>query len=140
MQKRLIWIDGDDLHKLRTFCSSELDVKRGRAPRAFTPHNNAISASHTSREIRDLPNGETSNQSNRPPRLVPRVSTPPPQGLSATTLLFQIQNKLLISVDEAGNETAYWQSLRDFWTAYFQKSGAILKAYSVLRDLPKLGE
>ncbi len=45
-----------------------------------------------------------------------------------------------LGVDGAGKETPYWQSLRDFWTAYFEKSGASLKAYSILRDPPKLGE
>ncbi len=30
------------------------------------------------------------------------------------------------------------QSLRDFWTAYFQKTGATLKIYTVLREPPQL--
>jgi hypothetical protein len=46
----------------------------------------------------------------------------------------------VLGVDGAGKHLAHWQSLRDFWTAYFQKSGATLKAYSLLRDPPKLGE
>lgn len=46
----------------------------------------------------------------------------------------------VLGVDGAGKDLAHWQSLRDFWTAYFQKSGAMLKTYSVLRDPPKLGE
>ncbi len=45
----------------------------------------------------------------------------------------------VLGVDGAGKDLAHWQSLRDFWTAYFQKSGAILKTYSVLRDPPNLG-
>ena len=34
------------------------------------------------------------------------------------------------------SETCPWQTLRDFWTAYFRRTGAILKTYSVLRDPP----
>jgi hypothetical protein len=43
-----------------------------------------------------------------------------------------------LGVDGAGKDMAYWQALRDFWTAYFKRTGAVLKSYSVLRDPPKL--
>jgi hypothetical protein len=35
-------------------------------------------------------------------------------------------------------EIAYRPTVRDFWAAYFKRSGANLKSYSVLRDLPDL--
>jgi hypothetical protein len=43
-----------------------------------------------------------------------------------------------LGVDGAGKDMAYWQTLRDFWTAYFQRTGADLKSYSVLREPPDL--
>jgi len=44
-----------------------------------------------------------------------------------------------LGVDGAGKGMRYWQTLRDFWTAYFKRTGVILKTYSVLRDPPDLG-
>jgi len=44
-----------------------------------------------------------------------------------------------LGIDGAGKDMAYWQTLRDFWTAYFKRTGADLKSYSVLRDPPDLG-
>ena len=41
-----------------------------------------------------------------------------------------------LGVDSAGKSVADWTSLRDFWTAYFRRVGAVLKAYSVLREPP----
>ena len=41
----------------------------------------------------------------------------------------------VLGVDGAGKDIAYWQTLRDFWTAYFKKTGADLESYSVLRDI-----
>jgi hypothetical protein len=40
-------------------------------------------------------------------------------------------------VDAAGESVAYWQGLREFWTAYFARDGATLAGYSALRDVPK---
>jgi hypothetical protein len=40
-------------------------------------------------------------------------------------------------VDAVGETVDYWQSLRDFWTAYFVRAGAKVKGYSVLRDVPE---
>jgi hypothetical protein len=40
----------------------------------------------------------------------------------------------VLGVDGAGKDIVYWQSLRDFWTAYLPALGADLKRYSVLRD------
>lgn len=39
-------------------------------------------------------------------------------------------------VDGAGKPTEYWQSLRNFWQAYFQNARADLRMYTVLRELP----
>jgi hypothetical protein len=38
-------------------------------------------------------------------------------------------------VDGAGESVRYWQSLRDFWFAYFSQAGATVSLYSPLRDL-----
>jgi hypothetical protein len=46
----------------------------------------------------------------------------------------------ILGVDGAGKSVAYWNSLRDFWVEYFQRAGADLKAYSVLRDFPALAQ
>ena len=39
-----------------------------------------------------------------------------------------------LGVDGTDKSVAYWNSLRDFWEAYFHKAGANLKNYSALRD------
>jgi hypothetical protein len=43
-----------------------------------------------------------------------------------------------LGVDGAGKSVAYWDSLRNFWQAYFREAGASLRAYSMLRELPQL--
>jgi hypothetical protein len=40
-------------------------------------------------------------------------------------------------VDGAGESVGYWQSLHDFWTAYFSQSGATIARYSALRGVPE---
>ena len=40
-------------------------------------------------------------------------------------------------VDAAGESVQYWQSLQDFWTAYFGRAGATLTSYSALREVPE---
>jgi hypothetical protein len=40
-------------------------------------------------------------------------------------------------VDGAGESVGYWQSLQDFWTAYFARAGATLVRYSALRYVPE---
>jgi hypothetical protein len=37
-----------------------------------------------------------------------------------------------------GKDIAYWQSLRDFWTAYFERCHATLRGFSIMRDTPDL--
>lgn len=44
----------------------------------------------------------------------------------------------VLGVDAADRTIGYWQGLREFWTAYFEESGAVLKSYSLLRQLPDL--
>jgi hypothetical protein len=39
-----------------------------------------------------------------------------------------------------GKDIAYWQSLRNFWTAYFERCHATLRAFSMMRDTPDLTE
>jgi hypothetical protein len=45
-----------------------------------------------------------------------------------------------LGVDGAGKSVAYWQSLQKFWTEYFERVGAMLRRYSVLRELPLIGK
>jgi hypothetical protein len=40
-------------------------------------------------------------------------------------------------VDGAGESVGYWQSLHEFWMAYFVRVGATLVGYSALRGLPE---
>lgn len=69
--------------------------------------------------------------------------------VKAETSLQQATNNKLIAdlsgvdvyaegVDGAGESVAYWQSLQDFWRAYFARAGATVKRYSPLRDLPEV--
>lgn len=44
----------------------------------------------------------------------------------------------VLGVDGDGRNAAYWESLREFWTEYFKRSGATLKTYSMMRELPPL--
>jgi hypothetical protein len=40
-----------------------------------------------------------------------------------------------LGADAAGKMASYWGSLRDFWEAYFKRTGTSLWSYSILRDL-----
>jgi hypothetical protein len=40
-----------------------------------------------------------------------------------------------LGVDSAGKPQEYWESLRAFWSDYFQNAGAELRSYSVFREL-----
>jgi hypothetical protein len=51
---------------------------------------------------------------------------------------FQRVEVYALGVDGAGKTLLYWQTLKTFWTEYFQKAGAMLRYYSVLRDFPVL--
>jgi hypothetical protein len=44
----------------------------------------------------------------------------------------------VLGVDGNGKQFAYWDSLRNFWSEYFKKTGAKLREYSMLRDVPVL--
>lgn len=46
----------------------------------------------------------------------------------------------IYGVHAVGKDVAYWQSLRDFWTAYFERCHATLRAFSMTRDTPDLSE
>jgi hypothetical protein len=37
-----------------------------------------------------------------------------------------------------GKDIEYWQSLRDFWTAYFARCHATLRTFSMMREMPDL--
>jgi hypothetical protein len=42
----------------------------------------------------------------------------------------------VLGVDGAGKQVSYWNSLRQFWLAYFEKAHASMRAYSMLREVP----
>ncbi len=69
------------------------------------------------------------------PRLAPDFDRMPPNTDALAASLSGVQVYAL-GVDGAGQSIAYWQTLQRFWAGYFHASGAILKAYSVLRDYP----
>jgi hypothetical protein len=39
-----------------------------------------------------------------------------------------------------GKDVVYWRSLKTFWTAYFARCHADLRAFSITRELPKLDQ
>jgi len=41
-------------------------------------------------------------------------------------------------VDGTSESVAYWQGLQEFWLAYFAQTGATVRRYSVLRDVPEI--
>jgi hypothetical protein len=68
--------------------------------------------------------------------------------VQTTTAMQQVTNGKLLAdlhgvdvyaegVDGAGESVRYWQSLHDFWTAYFARAGATLTGYSALRPVPE---
>jgi hypothetical protein len=50
----------------------------------------------------------------------------------------KIRSSSSILLQQQRSDMAYWQTVRDFWAAYFKRTGANLKSYSVLRDLTDL--
>jgi hypothetical protein len=46
----------------------------------------------------------------------------------------------VLGADAAGQELAHWDRVREFWATYFQKVGANLKTYSVIREPLDLGQ
>ncbi len=44
----------------------------------------------------------------------------------------------VLGADNARKPMSYWTSLRDSWAEYFKRTGADLKTYTVLRELPDL--
>ncbi|HYR88534.1 MAG TPA: hypothetical protein VE422_30925 [Terriglobia bacterium] len=45
----------------------------------------------------------------------------------------------VIGADANGKSTTYWDSLRDFWTEYFQRTGANLHTFAATREVPHVG-
>ena len=43
-------------------------------------------------------------------------------------------------VHSIGKDIKYWQSLRDFWTAYFERCHARLRAFTMMREIPDFNE
>jgi hypothetical protein len=46
----------------------------------------------------------------------------------------------IYGVHAVGKDIAYWQSLRDFWVAYFERCHATVRAFSMMRDSPNIAE
>jgi hypothetical protein len=46
----------------------------------------------------------------------------------------------IYGVHAVGKDVGYWQSLRDFWSAYFERCHANLRAFSMTREIPDLGQ
>jgi hypothetical protein len=44
----------------------------------------------------------------------------------------------VLGADAAGNQISEWESLKQFWTVYFQNAGATLLGYSILFYPPSL--
>ena len=42
---------------------------------------------------------------------------------------------LVLGVDGSGKSAVYWQSLKMFWDGYFHSAGAVMRIYSILREL-----
>ncbi len=70
--------------------------------------------------------------------LLHNTQNPRPDQAKSATLTTQDSRPGTHKIPRFG-KLAYWQTLRDFWTAYFQKTGANLRAYSILREQPNLG-
>jgi hypothetical protein len=68
------------------------------------------------------------------PALVPRFSTVRKHSQVSSARLENAE-VYIAGVDNAGKTIAYWQSLRAFWSDYFQSAGARLQGYSALREL-----
>jgi hypothetical protein len=45
----------------------------------------------------------------------------------------------IYGVHAVGKDVRYWQSLREFWSAYFERCHANLRTYSMTRENPNLG-
>jgi len=43
----------------------------------------------------------------------------------------------ILGADGTGKPSAYWQTLRDFWTRYIHNAGRVMEGYFALRDLPQ---
>jgi hypothetical protein len=46
----------------------------------------------------------------------------------------------VLGVDGIGKPLSYWEGLKLFWSEYFERAGAMVRSYSVLRDLPGFAE
>jgi len=66
----------------------------------------------------------------------PLRSNPVQPGARLTRL--RKDQELVVDLLQQRTDMANWPTVRDFWAAYFKRTGANLKSYSVLRDLPDL--
>jgi cell division protein FtsB len=46
----------------------------------------------------------------------------------------------VLGVDGIGKPLSYWEGLKLLWSEYFERAGAMIRSYSVLRDLPGFAE
>lgn len=71
-------------------------------------------------------------------RSVPSPALQRKQSAKGTPAMLHGIEVYALGVDGAGKSVAYWQSLQKFWTDYFHNAGAVVRSYSVLRELPAL--
>jgi hypothetical protein len=50
---------------------------------------------------------------------------------------FTRREMVALGVDANGRSVNFWQTLKDFWIAYFQLAGATVDNYSILRQVLK---
>jgi hypothetical protein len=71
-------------------------------------------------------------------RAVPGLAQLAGRSKSIPRAMLQDVEVYALGVDGTGKSTSYWQSLKAFWREYFENAEAVLREYSVLRDMPKL--
>ena len=63
----------------------------------------------------------------------PRLARVTAEGLIPSLKNVQV---IVLGANAAGQKPSYWQDVRDFWSRVFEKAGAQLEEYSILRELP----
>lgn len=66
--------------------------------------------------------------------VVPKFSVVNSRGRLPVANLREVQ-VFILGADGAGQSTAFWRDLQEFWTEYFKASHAVLRSYTPLRDV-----
>ena len=81
--------------------------------------------------------------------VTPGLNLESPSSIRVDTVLTRVESHKLMAnlsgvevfvlgADAARESVAQWESLKRFWTSYFEKAGAVLYSYSVLCEPPRL--